>query len=432
MEKAAAKAHLDALTAVLSAASTSKSGSLLDEIAWPRQVEEKFFADGQGRLPEPTVEPANGRFDEEIAALVGARAQVTGDDPVLRFFRGALDSAIDKLRLLSSVGTKAFGEVSREIYGNARSMFLGRTKLDLAEHMLTRLSSHGWDRARPSQEPDIDATQLREKFEARIQGKKGLDLRIVIDPALTSKAIAGSTRVRIREGATFHGWEVEGLYRHEIETHAFSAQNGAAQRHMPFLKGGGPRSTETQEGLAVFAELYHRTLATPRLRRLALRVKMVGMAEDGASFLEVYRALVNDYGVEEHDAFLDAQRVFRGGDVRGGSVFTKDTVYISGLLRVYAFLAVFVRGGFRDECELVMAGRFDLDHVTALVELDRLGLVVRPKLLPRWLRDWETLLPYFAFTSFLDGVDLAPVEAGYRELIAASESMSASARARVT
>jgi len=422
VQRDTAKEHLDALTAVLSA---QKSGALLDELAWPREVEERFFADGEGRLPVPPYEPSKGRFDQEIEDLVRARETVLGGGAILRFFRGTLDSAIDKLRLLSSVGTPEFGRVSRDIYGGASTTFLGRTKLDLAQHLLDRISPHGWDRVRTPATADIDSNELRERFEARIAGKKGLELRFVIDPTLTSKAIAGSTRVRIREGAFFHAWEVEGLYRHEIETHAFSAQNGAAQRHIPFLKSGGPRATETQEGLAVFAELFHRTLATPRLRRLALRVKMVAQAEDGASFLDVYRALVDDEGVEPHDAFLDAQRVFRGGDVRGGSVFTKDTVYISGLLRVYAFLSVFVRGGFRDECELVMAGRMELDDITALVELDRLGLVSRPKLLPRWLRDWETLLPYFAFTSFLDGINLGPVEDGYRDLIATSKAMTA-------
>jgi len=415
LDRETALASLERAGAALAA---SKSPALLDEIAWPREVEERFFADGEEELPVVERAPAAHRYDDEIARLARVRDELEGDHPVLASLRGALGSAIDKARLLSSVGTGELGRVSNEIYGGAKTMFLGKTKLELAEHVLTRIAAHGWDRKRADAEPDISAEELKERFVARVAGKKNLELRVVVDPKLTSKAIAGATRVRIREGAMFHPWEVEGLYRHEIETHAFSAQNGGAQREMPFLKSGGPRTTETQEGLAVFAELYHRALATPRLRRLALRVKTCAMAEDGASFLDVYRALVQDHGTPPRDAFLDAQRLFRGGDVRGGSVFTKDTVYISGLLRTYAFLSVFVRGGFRDECELVMAGRIDLDDIGALVVLDRLGLVTRPKLLPRWLREWETLLPYFSFTSFLDGLDLGPVEAGYRDVIA--------------
>ena len=55
-------------------------------------------------------------------------------------------------------------------------------------------------------------------------------------------------------------WEAEGLWHHEVEIHALTAQNGAAQSEAPFLSSGGPRTTRTQEGLAVFAELYNRVL----------------------------------------------------------------------------------------------------------------------------------------------------------------------------
>ena len=207
--------------------------------------------------------------------------------------------------------------------------------------------------------------------------------------------------MRVRAAATFEPWEADGLYCHEVETHVFSARNGAAQPNAPFLRAGGPRTTATQEGLAVFGELYNHALAVPRLSRLAMRVKTVGMAEDGASFLDVYRYLEAN-GYQDHDAFLDAARVFRGGLCEGGSAFTKDACYLAGLLHVYAFLAAFVRGGFRDEVELLMVGRVALEDLVALMELRAMGLLERPKHRPRWLERWTTLLPYFAFASFLE------------------------------
>ena len=407
---------------VTQALTASKTGALLDELAWPREVEESFFANGATELPTPTYAIDHDGLSHAIRVAREELARIEGEGPIAELFRKTLETQIDKFRLLDAVGTRDFGHISYEIYGGAKSEFLGKTKLALAEHLLDRVREHGWDRARRESSSEIGADELAERFESRIAGKKGLELKVVVDPALTSKAIAGTTRVRIRDGATFQSWEAEGLYRHEIETHAYSAQNGLLQRDVPFLRTGGPRSTETQEGLAVFAELYHRALATPRLRRLALRVKMVAMAEDGADFLDVYRFLIGTEGLAPKDAFLDASRIFRGGIVSGGSVFTKDTVYISGLMRVYAFLSVFVRGGFRDECELVMAGRIDLDDVLALVELSRMGLVSRPRFLPRWLREWDTLLPTFAFTSFLDGLDLTPVEHAYEDLVAHAEA----------
>jgi uncharacterized protein (TIGR02421 family) len=267
----------------------------------------------------------------------------------------------------------------------------------------------------------MDAREFAEELERRnARHKPRLEVAVVLDKRCTSKAIAGMTKVRVREDAVFQAWEADGLFHHEVETHAYSAHNGAAQPLASFLRAGGPRSTPTQEGLAVFSELYNGALAVPRLERLARRVKLVGMAEEGASFIDLYRYLT-EAGTSEHDAFLDAARVCRGGLPEGGAPFTKDACYLAGLVHVYVFLEAFVRGGFRDEVEMLVAGRLALDDITALVELRALGLLERPRHRPGWLRRWTTLLPYFAFASFLDGLDLDAVEERYRGCITLAE-----------
>lgn len=399
-------------------ASVKTKGGILDDIAWPREVEERFFAAGAGRLPDPSYAVDRAPLDAEIAGLAAAQAAVLGDGPVETWLRAVLGSVIDRNRLLAAVGTREFGRVSREVYGGARSALLGlgATNLDLARHVLDRLRVHGWDEAKDTSDPGMDAPEFADWLRERV-AKRRLDLEVIVDEACTSKAIASSRRVRVRSDARFSAWEAEGLYRHEVETHAYSALNGAAQEHAPFLKGGGPRSTPTQEGLAVFTELWHHALAVPRLERLAVRVETVAMGEDGASFLDVYRWLI-DRGAAPRDAYLDAARVFRGGPPEGGGAFTKDACYLAGLVDVFSFLAAFVRGGFRDECEMLVCGRFALDDVAALVTLRAAGLLSRPKHRPRWLREWGTLLPYFAFTSFFDGLDLGEVEARHAQVIA--------------
>jgi uncharacterized protein (TIGR02421 family) len=274
----------------------------------------------------------------------------------------------------------------------------------------------------------MDAHTFAEELTRRIgKHRPEIDLKVVVDEKCASKAIAGMKKVRIRADATFLAWEADGLFCHEVETHAFTAHNGAAQPLAPFLKSGGPRTTPTQEGLAVFAELYERALAIPRLERLAVRVKLVEMAEDGASFIDLYRHLVGR-GAKPHDAFLDASRICRGGLASGGAAFTKDASYLAGLLHVYAFLAAFVRGGFRDETELLVAGRIALEDVGALAQLRAMGLVERPKHRPRWLRRWNTLVPYFAFASFWEGIDLRKVTKRYQDLIDLSENAVPSIR----
>lgn len=385
-------------------------GSLLENLAWPREVEEEFFAHRGERLPKPKYAVPRHALARELTELEHARRGIPGAAPVPTFLRNVLGSMADRNRLLLAVGTKSFGDVSKSIYGGAKTPFYdtGLTNLDLAEHLLRRLAVHGYDAPRKGDLVELDAKGFAAFLEERI-AKRKLPIRVRIDGACSSKAIAGAHQVRIRPDATFTEWEAEGLYRHEVETHAFSALNASLQPFPALLRSGGPRSTPTQEGLAVFSELYHRALAVPRLRRLALRVRMVSMAEDGASFLDVYRFLVNEEGLTPKGAYLDTARIFRGGPPEGGGPFTKDAVYVAGLLHVYSFLQAFVREGFRDETEMLVAGRFALDDMAALIELRALGLLVGPRHRPRWLREWTTLLPYFAFTSFLDGIDLAPV-----------------------
>jgi uncharacterized protein (TIGR02421 family) len=357
---------------------------------------------------------------DESKRLETLARSIDGDEPIPTFLRSAVRSAVDRNRMILAIGTKEFGALSREIFGGARSTFYGLpvSNLDLANHLLDRLRVIGWDEAKDRAPKKHGAEQLAAELTARIAAHRPkIDVSVILDDRCSSKAIAGMTRVRVRTDATFEPWEADGLYVHEVETHAFTAQNGAAQELAPFLRGGGPRTTPTQEGLAVFAELYHHALATPRLERLAVRVKMVEMAEDGASFIDLHRWLV-ERGESPRDAYLDAARVCRGGVVAGGAPFTKDACYVAGLLHVYAFMSTFVRAGFRDEVEMLVAGRIALDDVVALAELRALGLLSRPKHRPAWLDRWSTLLPFFAFASFMDAINLAPVEAHYEKLTA--------------
>lgn len=400
-----------------------RRGRLLDEIAWPRAVEEEFFASGCDHLPEITYDVDRDGLATRIADLGELEASIDGDEPVADFLRRVVASQCDAERLLLAAGTPRFGELGRALYGGARTPFYegSVTNLDLAEHLETRLRVHGWDEAKDREATPLGAEEMVEHLEKRVaRTSPRLDVEVVLDPACTAKVLAGARRVRVRPDATFGRTEAEGLFFHEVETHALTAQNGGEQREAPFLASGGPRTTRTQEGLAVFSELYHHVLTVPRVLRLAQRVRLVDMAEQGASFLDLFRFLV-DGGTAPREAYLDAQRICRGGVVQGGAPFTKDACYLAGLLHVVAFLNVFVRGGFRDETELLVVGRVDLDDVTALVKLRSLGLLSRPKYLPRWLRRWDTLLPYFAFSSFFQGLDLSPLERHCQDVIRLAE-----------
>ena len=328
--------------------------------------------------------------------------QLSGDHVLLRWLREITSSSIDGYRMVLAVGTPSFHRLSVEQYGGARTTaFDGdTTNLDLAEYLARRVSPSA--SLVDTQELDTDAfiALLERRLAAR---SPRLEVSIVRDPTLSAKVICGRNRVRVREGARFSRAEAEGLYLHEIETHALTAQNGHAQPRLPMLRIGGPRTTRAQEGLAVFSELYGRVLSTPRLMRLVERVRLVAMAEDGASFVELYRHLVAR-GMPQRDAYLDAQRVCRGGLVEGRGPFTKDASYLAGLVDVHAYLARTLRYRSPVIGELLVSGRVALDDALALVWLRRQGLIDPPRYLPGWAQDWDALLAYFAFASFLPSI----------------------------
>jgi uncharacterized protein (TIGR02421 family) len=405
------KEALEAAAPVLTAVASRTN--VLARIHWPRSVEQAFFAKGADELPEPVYAIDRATAEENVRALERLRKGLTGDDPLRELLRRTAASYREANRLLLAVGTPRFYDLSCELYGGAQSTALDEdtTNLDLAEHLLGRLShqsppAEGPASIAPAGEPPVDHNELARALAERLAREQpSLEVSVVVSDDVAPKVIAGARQVRVREGARFTPEEARSLFVHEIETHALTAQNGSAQPHLSFLRSGGPRSTRTQEGLAVFAELFDRSLSATRLLRLAERVRMVAMAEDGASFLDVYRYLIGS-GVPTREAYLDTVRIFRGGAVGGGAPFTKDTVYLAGLIQVYNFLRTSVTRGTRHVAETLVTGRVALDDMGLLLVLREQGLLAPPAYVPTWLSNWQTLLPYLAFTSFLNEVSL--------------------------
>jgi uncharacterized protein (TIGR02421 family) len=392
--------------------SIAQGTRLLDSLAWSEETERAFFASGAKELPRPTYAIDRARAESAIADLEGFAMTLDVQDPVQRWLARTASSYAAANHLLLAVGTKRFHRISTEIYGGPHARFDGRIdNLALARHLDERLVGE----PPPSDEPTIECEAFAEMLRTHA-AEIGLPIEVAIDPHVSAKALAGLHKVRVRQGAKFRPIEVEGLFVHEVETHALTAQNGAAQKHLPFLKSGGPRSTRTQEGLAVFYEFFARRMPVSRMRRIVRRVHWVDAAERGASFLDIFRAAV-DEGTPERDAWFDAQRIFRGGLVEGGAPFTKDAAYLAGFAEVFVFLQVAVRGGAQLPIEVLVSGRMALEDLAALTRLRKMGILLPPKFRPRWLSQWDALLSSFAFTSFLGEVDLGEVAQHHRAIL---------------
>ena len=234
-------------------------------------------------------------------------------------------------------------------------------------------------------------------------------VRALIDPELGSKAAAGSKSVRLRGGTGFSPMEIAQLLEHEAFVHAATALNGRNQPVLTSMGLAAPRSTLTQEGLATLAELVTRTIDIARLRRIALRIKAIAMALEGADFIDVFRFFL-DEGQSEDESVRSTMRVFRGGDPRGKYVFTKDVVYVQGLVAVHTFLRKAIASHRPVLIERMFAGRIHLSDVLSLHEEFESGFIAPPKYLPRWARDVPTLAAYLAFAAVAYRIDVGALE----------------------
>jgi uncharacterized protein (TIGR02421 family) len=166
------------------------------------------------------------------------------------------------------------------------------------------------------------------------------------------------------------------LIHHEVGTHLVTQTNGS---HQPIkVMGVGLAGyDETQEGLAVLAEIACGGLTAFRLRQLAGRVVTVHRMIGGASFAEAHEALVAD-DFPRASAYTTVMRVYRSGGM------TKDAIYLRGLVDLLEHL------GADGSLDQLWLGKFSLRDLPLIGDLQDRGLLRPPRVLPRYLHDPAT------------------------------------------
>ncbi|HEX6225078.1 MAG TPA: flavohemoglobin expression-modulating QEGLA motif protein [Chryseolinea sp.] len=387
----------------------SKKIKVLNSLAWPAGIEEKFLDGwhrGNPQLPEIKIQPPD--VDDSIKALDVIVKKCNQDDPVEKFLAETANSYANAGRMLRSVGTADFTRYSIKIYGRPDMIYKnqGLSAVDGAKYFLEitdmLLGNHN---IQPT-ECDISAADFAGWLKSEVDEFFEKDtIEVVLDPGISSKALAGSTRIRIRGSAVFSPLDKDQLLFHEAYVHTATQLNGKRQANLKSLGLGAPRTTRTQEGLAVLAELITNAMDITRLRRIALRVIAIKMALDGADFIDLFKFFL-DCGQPEIESVRSAQRIFRGGAVKGGVVFTKDAVYLQGVFEVNSFLRLAIRDNRPDLVRNLFAGRLTMADALRLSPLFQSGWLSPPTYIPKWAADLRRLSALIAYTAFMANIKL--------------------------
>ena len=385
---------------------------VLSSLNWDRGMRDRFLK--QGKLPNPEYAPVD--TSDARDAIAFARKQIEGDHVVMQWLSRLCGTLSSTASLMDTRGTPEFFQHSTALYGQPTDQMLDKTTrvLDLARHMDATLDGIDFDQlVVEGFEEQLDAQGFAQALEGKLEHYFGEDApSVVVSDQVTAKAAASSKRIRVRSDAQFTDRDVDQLLHHEALVHSATGLNGKLQENFPILGRGHPGTTEIQEGLAVFAEVITGNMDPRRFRRLSGRVMAIQMAIEGADFKEVFD-FFEGRNVGREQAYENTRRVFRGGVISGGAPFTKDIVYLNGLLRVHNFIRTAVKLRRSDLIRVLFVGKLDIEDIPALAQLASLERIVPPKFMPPWASDLRFLVSYMAYSAFLNQVKMPGFQAYY-------------------
>ncbi|WP_330970278.1 tyrosine/phenylalanine carboxypeptidase domain-containing protein, partial [Lysobacter sp. A3-1-A15] len=146
-----------------------------------------------------------------------------------------------------------------------------------------------------------------------------------------------------------------------------------------------------------------------RMKRISLRIEAVALALDGADFIEVFRYFLDAEQTPE-DSFASAQRVFRGVPTGGGAAFTKDTVYLRGLVGVHTFFRWALREQKLQLGRWLFAGKMTVTDVQRFAPLFESGVLLPPRWMPPWITRANGLAGMLAFSLFANRIRLDKID----------------------
>jgi uncharacterized protein (TIGR02421 family) len=407
-----------------------RSIRILDAIKWGEDVRAAFFASDCREQPRVGPETyANAPLDFDPDATRDALRRIERDvtsrlgnvNPAGQLMGRMCDEYLRVIDMLEARGTPEFSRISQDLYGSSRDVFHagGPTVADLSDALdesLRGIDDSAFLDEAPHDIPTARAVEILQLKLDEVFSDPESRVRVIEGDGIVADAAAGSDYIKLRKDALFSRRDLAVLEAHEGWVHVGTTLNGRGQRWCTFLGKGAPSTTVTQEGLALLLELLAGVSHPARLRRVTDRAHAIRLAEEGASFVEVFRALC-ERGRSREEAYTTSMRVFRGSAPDCGP-FTKDLSYTRGFVEIYNFMQIAVRRGRLDRIPLLFSGKLTLEDLGTLADLRDQGLLDPPRHLPPPLADLTGLAAWLAFATFLNRLDLGQVEADYARLLA--------------
>lgn len=298
---------------------------------------------------------------------------VQDDSPLGVLLEKKRQELLLRIDLLTARGdAKKFTKASIALFGKPSSGLTRSASAMLQNRKASELP--------PPADQMLTAAQAAERFQ-RILARYSLhDWQVSVRSKLVADCTVGGKHVYLRQGAMFAPSHVEGLIKHEIETHVLTAENGDHQPYAIFRRGTAGY-LDTQEGLAVYNQNrvygpYHDKRYNPARNVLGVRFNLEH------SFAETRAYLQEELGYTAEKSLTGTIAMKRGlTDTSEIGGFTKSIVYLRGLRAVEKF----VKGG--GDLQRLYIGKITLDDLELIESVSDLET---PLLIPDFLREEMT------------------------------------------
>ncbi len=400
---------------------------ILDAIKWDRKLEQEFLSRPKREMPKVDrnfYQEISLGFEpreklNELAALISEiHLQLGAQDEISCLLVKMCEEYMDVVQMLEARGTKKFGEISQKLYGSPKDRFFddGGTIL-LQGKMLYSILSNLESKTLGHEYPkNISAEQAVRTLQERFSTGSLKDrIEIKLSDGIVADAAAGNDVIKIKTGTMLSSKDIDIFEVHEGWVHVATTANGKSQSVAKWLAKGPPRCTATQEGLAFLMEIITFSTYPRRARRVNDRILGIDMAENGANFIELFDYYLSE-SYDEHEAFQNSMRVFRGGLMEGGAPFTKDISYCRGFIENYNFIRTAIREGYPELIPFLYVGKINVDDIPLLYQKYKEGIVDAPQYLPPQFADLNGLAVWMSFSNFLNTVDLKKVQEHHRSL----------------